>query len=218
MSETSIINIRKKRFLKDFLYEDFKNLYRASRDHREYFDQNFFTEATNKAIIENNVEALLFISQLYLKMDMLIEAEYVIGKAYLIDKNNIRTIYQLVELFCRRYRFFHAKHYIDLLEKKENGILYTKSLIKFYLIGGTENELKELILDSFDSYKKDVEYIFLVYDSAISIKLPYLMKLAFTSIFSKKLYNSLNERGKKISKKYMIEILINILNMVKYEL
>ena len=209
--KTSILDIRKMAFINNPNYDNFNKLLLKIDNHKEIFDNKFFSEATKNALVKKDIDGLLFISRLYIGLNRNVEAEFILSQLYNIDKSNINIIYSYFDILCRRKQLNLISSIGEKINKKENELLYTKCLIKYYLLTRKSNDLEKLIKSCFEMYKTDREFVWLVFISAIQND-----NYQFTNMVSKTEYQ--NELFSDLSgpeeRKIKIHFYLNILNIL----
>jgi len=209
--KTSILDIRKMAFINNPNNDNFYSLLKKIDKHKEIFDNKFFAEATKNALIKKDTNGLLFISRLYIGLNRNVEAEFILSQVYNIDKSNIDVIYSYFDILCRRKQLSLLSSIIKNINKKENELLYTKCLLKYYILTRQSNDLDNLVKSCFEKYKKDREFVWLVYISAIQND-----NYQFTNMVSKTEYQ--NELFSDLSgpeeRKIKIHFYLNILNIL----
>ena len=154
-------------FINNPNYDNFYRLLTKIDSHKEIFDNKFFAEATKNAFIKKDINGLLFISRLYIGLNRNVEAEFILSQVYNLDEPNIDVIYSYFDILCRRKQLGLLSYIGEKINKTENGLLFTKCLIKYYLLTRKQNDLDNLIKSCFEKYKTDREFVRLVYISAI---------------------------------------------------
>jgi len=184
MNNNSILEIRKTQFIENPNRDNFLKLSRKILPHKEIFDNKFFSKATSNAIKKNDFMGLYHISRLYIELNRNVEAEYLMIRAYEIDKSNNEMLYQLLDIMCRRKQLGLVMYLLEKFDKEKNELLYIKSMIKYFLLTSKKIELIELVLSCFDKFIADEEFIWLVFVSGIQNDIFYFSyKVSKTKYF-----------------------------------
>jgi len=172
----SIIEIRRERFLADLNAIDFAKILPLVSTRKEFFDTDFYFRLQKKAISEKSVQASVYLYNLLLSIDHLIEAEHALECAHTIDPENSTITYFLVDIYCRRKMIFHAVHFTAVLEKYPQSILYVNSKIKCSLLCGKFSECASLILENFEEHQANSDFIQLCFDFGFYHNSPEVMQ------------------------------------------
>lgn len=211
MSELSITEINKTKFINNFKKESFLKLLKYTRSKPDVLDLAFFTNATLKAESDKCLMGLIYISILYKNLDCLIEAEYILSLAYKIDKLDKVLIYNLIDVYCSRQNIHYANYFIQELVKTGDELLILKSNIKSVLVSGLYENIETEIIGKFEIYKKDEEFMYLVLDFIDRTNNISLLISLFSTKYSIPLYKDLHMRDKTKYKKMAIRRFCNIL-------
>ena len=191
MNNSSILDIRKIKFIENPNQENFSKLAKKVYTHKEIFDNSFFAKATEKALFIKNVTGLLFISKLYIMLERNIEAEYILSRAYKIDDINNDILYYYFDILCRRKQFGLVSSIGEKLDRSKNDLMYIKSLIKYYILSNNEIELNDLLFHNFEKYKNDEDFVFLAFITAIQKNNYHLTYLVNKTKFRRELFSDL---------------------------
>jgi hypothetical protein len=211
-NKTSILDIRKLAFINDPNCENFYRLLQKIDNHKEIFDNKFFAEVTKKAFAKNDINALLLISKLYIELNRNIEAEFILSRAYNLDKTNIDATYSYFDILCRRKQLSLISSIGEKIDKTKNELLYVKSLIKYYLVINKPNELNDLVKLYFERYKTDKEFVRLIYFSAIQNDDYQLTYMVSKTKFQIELFSDLSEPLERRIKRHFHLMILNSLS------
>jgi hypothetical protein len=210
-SDISIFEIRKAKFIENPNYDNFLKLDAKIDKHKEIFDNKFFAEATNNALNKKDIYGLLYISQLYIELKRNVEAEFVLSQAHKIDENNNDITHYYFDILCRRKQLGLISTIGNKLNKLKNELMYIKSLIKYFLLTNKTNELNELIRSSFEKYKTDKEFVWLILIAAIQSNNYYFTYMVSKTLFQKILFCNLTKQEENRIKNHLYIIIINLL-------
>jgi len=211
-NKTSILDIRKLAFINDPNCENFYRLLQKMDNHKEIFDNKFFAEATKKAFAKKDINGLLLISKLYIELNRNVEAEFVLLRAYSLDKINIDATYAYFDILCRRKQLSLIYSIGEKIDKTKNELLYVKSLIKYYLVISKPNELEDLVKSYFERYKTDREFVRLIYFSAIQNDNYQLTYMVSKTKFQIELFSDLSEPLERRIKRHFYLMILNSLS------
>lgn len=210
-NNTSILEIRKLQFIEKPNYDNCEKLLTKIDTHKEIFDNKFFAEATKNASLKKDIKGLLFIAQLYIELNRNVEAEYILFRAYEIDNANDEIIYYLFDVLCRRKQLGLASYFIEKFDRAKNALLFTKSMIKYFLLTNRKEELNELITSCFEIFKNDKEFIFLVYISAIQNDNHQYTYMVSKTKFRQEIFYGLSGQNKHRIKNHFYRIILILL-------
>jgi len=210
----SMTELRKKRFEQEQRYEDFLKLINKIEDEPSLFDEDFFRNSLKNSLARKDVNGLLLTAQIYVGLDRLIEAEYLLTQAYDLNESDVHVWYALIDVFCRRHSVFLAYHFLGKVENKSKDILYRKSLLKCSMMAGKREDIDECVQSDGASDVNDEEYTRLMLDAAFNFRDPQLMYIASKSPHFANMARGLSRRWENVSKAYLIEALVNILRRI----
>ena len=210
-NNTSILEIRKAKFIENPNYDNYKKLSTKIDRHIEIFDNKFFAEVTEKVLLKKDINGLLYISQLYVELKRNVEAEYILFCAYKIDHANNEILYYLFDILCRRKQLGLVSSIGDKLDKSKNELMYVKSLIKYFLLTRKENDLNNLFKDYFAKYKTDKEFVLFIFIAAIQNDNYYFTYMVFKTEFQQELFGSLSGPEERRIKSHFYKIIYNLL-------
>jgi len=210
--KTSILDIRKITFINDPNLDNFMKLISKIDNHKEIFDNKFFAEATKNALVKKDINGLLFISKLYIELNRNVEAEFILSQVYNIDKSNIDVIYSYFDILCRRKQLSLVSSIGETINKKENELLYTKCLIKYYLLTRRQNDLDSLVKSCFERYKTDREFVWLVYISAIQNDNYQFTYMISKTEYQNGLFSDLSSQLERKIKRHFYLMILNLLS------
>jgi hypothetical protein len=211
MDNTSILEIRKLKFIEDQSYENYKKLLIKADRHKEIFDNKFFSSATKNAFSQRNLKGLLFISQLYIALSRNVEAEYILFSAYEIDNGNSEILYYLFDILCRRKQLGFTSYFLNKFDKLKNEPFFVKSSIKYFVLTNRKNDLSDIIELYFTKLSSDREFVALVLTAATlnnNYRFTYLIS---KTKYQQELFSDLSEQYEHRIKGHFYKIIINLL-------
>ncbi len=211
----SINDIRKLRFIENQSLDDFTKLLQLANRNPCFFDDLFLIDAFQNAINNKNITGITYIAQIYIALDRLLEAEYILNASYQLFPHEIILLYFLSDISSRRHIFFASNYFCEELKKKEGKLLYTKAQIKFYLLQGNTISLDYLILNSLDRYCYDLEYCLLSFEACRFTKNIDIACSLFLCKSKEQVYENLNDRGRQIAKQMVLSKLVKIIGKYK---
>jgi hypothetical protein len=211
----TINEIRKEKFIKNQTLEDFSKLYQYAQRCPEFFDDVFLMSSFSNALNAKNITGITYIAQLYIVLNRLIEADYLLNTAIKRYPDEQILLYFLSDISSRRHIFFSSNYFCEELKKKEGKILYAKAQIKFYLLQGYIDSIDSFIYQTFTKYCFDYEYCILVFEACKFTKNQNIAYDLFSCNNAELLYQDLNERNRKIAKSILLKKLIQSLKRIK---
>jgi hypothetical protein len=211
MDNTSILEIRKLKFIKNPDYENYNALLKKIDKYKEIFDNQFFSDASKNALSNKDTKGLLFISQLYVSLGRNIEAEYTLLCAYNINNTNDEILYYLFDVFCRRKQLGLASHFLGKFDKSKNELLFTKATIKYFLLINKKNDLNNLIVSCFEKLNPDREFVALTLIAAIQTNNYQLTHLVSKTKYQQEILFCLSGQDEHRIKRHFYRIIINLL-------
>ncbi len=212
----TINEIHKIKFIESQSENDFLKLYEYAHRNPGFFDDEFLISSFKNAHVNKNIKGITYVVQLYIVLDRLIEADYVLNVAFKDFPDDVNLLYFLSDVSSRRHCFFQSHHFAEKLRKLEGKLLYTKAQIKFLLIKGESDLIIDFISMNFETYQNDIEFISLIYEAARITSNSFFAYKTFSSSHGKLIANNLNKRNSNIAKnlvvKYLVEILLKIAN------
>lgn len=211
MDNTSILEIRKLKFIENQNYENYEKLLIKVDRHREIFDNQFFSSATKNALSQKNLKGLLFISQLYIALGRNIEAEYILLSAYKIDNTNNEMLYYLFDILCRRKQLGLASYFLNKFDKLKNESFFVKSSIKYFLLTNRKKDLSDIIELYFNKLSSDREFLALVLAVAIQNNNYQFTHLISRTKYQQELFSGLSGQYEHRIKGHFYKMIVNLL-------
>jgi hypothetical protein len=210
-NNTSILEIRKAKFIENPNYDNYKKLSTKIDRNKEIFDNKFFAEVTEKVLLKKDIQGLLYISQLYVGLKRNVEAEYILFCAYKIDNANNEILHYLFDILCRRKQLGLVSSIGEKLDKSKNELMYVKSLIKYFILTRKKNDLDDLVKSYFERYKTDEEFVWFILIAAIQNDNYYYTYIVSKTNFQRELFGNLSGPEEKQIKNHFYKIINNLL-------
>jgi hypothetical protein len=214
MDNTSILEIRKLKFIENQSYENYEKLLTKVDRHKEIFDNHLFSDATKSAFSQRNLKGLLFISQLYIVLGRNVEAEYILLSAYEFDNTNNEILYYLFDILCRRKQIGLASYFLNKFDKLKNEPFFVKSSIKYFLLTNRKKDLCDIIELYFNKLSSDREFLALVLTAAVQNNNYQFTYLISRTKYQQELFSGLSGQYEQRIKGHFYKIIINLIKEI----